>query len=140
MNPNKIIVRTITEQCPLAGGEGVWVARSLRKAFEEVGYDDELACLSIGVQMREQQPRELEFTLAPNPTDNMTTLIWDKKVKEALKIQITDALGKTILIEETAPNTKFHIINTETMPSGLYFVSIYREGKMLGAEKLVVIK
>jgi Secretion system C-terminal sorting domain len=133
-------IRDIANQCPTAGGEGVWIARSLRKAFEEVGYEDEIACLSIGIQMRHGKQEDVVFSLSPNPTTDFTMLSLKASFDEELDLQITDMVGNHLFVDKIPAREKAHIIDTNNFPNGIYLLRVYKGNKLLGAEKLVVIK
>ena len=62
----------IAYQCPLAGGNAVYLARSLRVFYESsTYYDDGQQCAEVGIQYRKKEEKTLNpiFEIYPNPVD-----------------------------------------------------------------------
>ena len=80
------------------------------------------------------------LNIFPNPAHQQLFVEFDTKVLESGKIQLNDALGKNILVQEIAPNTlgkHTYELNISQLASGIYFLD-FTIGNETATYKIVV--
>ncbi|HNQ66897.1 MAG TPA: T9SS type A sorting domain-containing protein [Bacteroidales bacterium] len=96
--------------------------------------------LTINIQNEfSKMPVENEFfTVYPNPaTDEFTILLNDKTGNDKTAIKITDITGKEIISNIKIENDVI-TIQTEKWQSGIYFISITQNNKILKTERIII--
>lgn len=79
------------------------------------------------------------FVLSPNPaTSNVVELI-PQNIKDINFIEIVDALGNTIYLNDKVDNSKKILLNLDNIPTGMYWVRIGSASNFY-LEKLVITK
>lgn len=88
----------------------------------------------------EELKKNLELSMYPNPADQQATLTFNGNEFESgnMTIEVTDMLGKKQSEIQVAAAQKQVQLNTEALKSGIYFVSIRKDGQMIRSSKLVV--
>lgn len=77
--------------------------------------------------------------ISPNPAQDQTIINWDVPDRaKTFDVNITDALGRTVLSIQTARNQAE--INTGDLPKGVYLVYLRQGAQLIGVERLVVAK
>jgi hypothetical protein len=135
------VLQSIADQCPLAGGNAVFAARSMIALYSETDeYDDENRCLSVGMLYRNTQdalPQVEKLTLIPNPADNNLQV----KSKEMFingELSMYDIYGRLIL-QTTLPTDKNELnIDVSNIPVGVYSIRLSNNG-LKETERLVII-
>lgn len=87
-------------------------------------------------------PERLSFVLYPNPTsDGFSTIIENKVPDAATLISVTDVSGRVLLTKnmQLQPGKRLVTMNTQSLPAGVYLVSLDIAGKK-GTQKLVIVK
>jgi len=79
------------------------------------------------------EKNEYNFEIYPNPANDFVNIINNEK--ELLNINITDITGKVIITQEFTGNSK---INVHDLDNGIYFLSIFKDNKIIKIEKLIV--
>jgi hypothetical protein len=80
--------------------------------------------------------KNINFTLYPNPAKNTITI--DNKSKiNITEIKILDLLGKEVK-KISISNNNVHTINISELNTGIYFISLFDNGKKIGDKKLIV--
>lgn len=77
----------------------------------------------------------IDFSIYPNPTNDkifVTSLKWNQKAE----ILIYDGVGKLQLKQAFVPN-QMNEIDTKTLQSGIYFVKLQNENKLLTTKKII---
>ncbi len=87
------------------------------------------------VGIREEITNTLAFSLFPNPSANAVTINMDEPASD-LSYSITSAEGK--FIKGGTIEQKTTVLNTSEIQSGLYFVTILKNGRSLSVKKLIV--
>lgn len=75
------------------------------------------------------------FKIFPNPAKNTTVVISGNNYRPA-EIIITDVCGRTIQKPEVSGRET--VIDLQGIASGVYFISLIRDGKLSGTQKLIV--
>ena len=107
----KYTLENIANQCPLSGGEGVYLARSLVRLYDDsTDYDDKALCFAQGISYRQVNNSTVldkGIKFYPNPTTNMLTIESEKSDNQICKLYLINPLGiKTYVTEITLNNTK----------------------------------
>ncbi|MCB9291198.1 MAG: T9SS type A sorting domain-containing protein [Lewinellaceae bacterium] len=138
---NKLLA--VANQCPLSGGDGVFKARSLYSLVDPlVKYDDEMLC-EPAPEARPQHTLQPElpkgFHLIPNPARD------ELRVKLAVPVEarswffIQDIHGRIYFEKELDAGSARYYINTNQLPSGIYYCTIRSQGSTHKTEKLIII-
>jgi hypothetical protein len=91
------------------------------------------------LRIGENSEAKLPMKVMPNPAKDEVIIEMNLKKQMSLKLQVTDANGKTILSEEFSGNgTINYKVNTSEFTSGIYVVSVYEDKRLLGSEKVVI--
>ena len=80
------------------------------------------------------------FDLFPNPACDHFTLSLTAPLNSGSLIVITDQLGKIIRRVNINTNSTSYEINTADIMQGIYFVSIQNGQRILGTQKIVIIR
>ena len=72
------------------------------------------------------------MAVVPNPTRGRSVLLLDQTLEYALQIEVTDALGRVVLISQSAPGVRQIELDIQSEPSGVYLVKgINNAGQIL---------
>lgn len=123
------VLDNLRQQCPLAGGEAVYKARSLyaRLYPGQWLYDDESICA-----VNDMAWRQAQITVSANPfvktypnpaTDNIT-FEWGNLGGEEANIQVYDAKGALILSHLHTADAQKWQCNIKTWSKGIYACTI----------------
>jgi PKD repeat protein len=136
----------IASQCPLTGGNAVFVARSLLSTVHPTAvYVDYDICLSEGVVWHsEEQEEEMEdktraFFLHPNPADGTLNISWDVSANKVISVSIFDAFGNMFRDLTTSLNPSGIQLDISDLPSGAYLICINTGDHMVFKDKFIVI-
>ena len=78
------------------------------------------------------------ITISPNPSTELTHIVFATKPSQSMAVNITDAMGKTIFTQKyTSISSQKIPINTKNMAKGIYFIHI-NSGTQNATKKLVV--
>jgi hypothetical protein len=77
-----------------------------------------------------KQPVNNAFILSPNPANALLNIYSDKAINGYVKIEIIDALGKSLISEDYKEFSQTSI-NVDHLASGIYFVKLYSGENML---------
>ena len=135
----------IAEQCPQSGGMAVYVARSLVALFNDtVVYEDDNVCLQQGYFRRAHKANKksipYDITIVPNPADESTQIILNKKQEGVCKVNITDAYSKCVYNNEFDCKTQQLTVSTKWLVQGIYFVEIKINGSTVKTAKLIITR
>jgi len=73
--------------------------------------------------------------LYPNPTTGILQVASDKL--QITRIDIFDISGKKVSSHHLIPSSSPHLLNISHLPQGIYTVSIFSEGKVVGSRKVI---
>jgi hypothetical protein len=83
------------------------------------------------------------FQNYPNPFNQMTIIKYQLSIKALVKIRIYDINGReieTLINKKQEPGTYKVRFNAEKLPSGVYFYSLYADGKRIETKKMIYLK
>ena len=140
-------VETIAEiayQCPIIGGNAVFLARGLYEFVnQEAVYDDEGTCAAQGEQWRHGNNKGGEniqdITLYPNPTDGECTITFANSIPHST-IRLVNSLGQVMANFDIPENSTSYHFSVRSLTEGVYFCEIMGKSKVLHRAKLVIIR
>lgn len=77
----------------------------------------------------------------PNPTNSETRISFTLPQASKVQLRICDVLGNTVSIlsdRYCSEGTHTEIVNTEALPSGIYFLNLYAGGEIITKQMLVM--
>ncbi len=84
---------------------------------------------------------KVRIAIAPNPAgDNFKVYYTVPYINEAISIEITDVSGKIIRREELENRNGMHEFIDMQMSGGVYFVNLKTSSRVLGWQRLVIVK
>jgi hypothetical protein len=134
-------MNSIAQQCPAAGGEAVFRARAmLALVNDSIVYNDDMACLTAGIYRETAIEADyFDFELIPNPAGDRVTVKINNVQEGFCKINILNILGNKVLETKVDCQQLEHVINTQSLQPGMYFVDVEFEQKQL-VKKLLIIR
>lgn len=138
-------ILSVAEQCPFAGGKAVYTARSFVSLFNDsVTYDDENNCLQQGYYRLSVTDSSVmqttDVALIPNPADETTQIILNKKYEGVCRVNITDAYSKTVYVNEFDCKQQQLSISTKGFSQGVYHVRISINNNIIKTAKLIIAR
>ncbi len=136
-------LKAIAEQCPLSGGIGVYKARSLYALNARVYYDDEQLC-AVGMQLQQPINQTLPaksdnaFKVYPNPNTGAFTL--EYPVGTTALVMLQDLTGHLIYRQVLAQDDRRKEFSVGQFQPGIYFLKIMTEGRIVHAERIIIIR
>jgi Secretion system C-terminal sorting domain len=143
----------IAHQCPYAGGQAVFEAQGIHALISDEIYDNHSICEAVGIAARganSNTPNTGEFAtkspslgdvggvrLYPNPAYNTVRLFTPSAYQGAV-LQITTTIGQ-VLQNSTIQGT-VSTIDISTLPEGVYFITLYQDGKPICQNKVVKVQ
>ena len=134
----------IANQCPLAGGDAVFKARSLYSLIDPlVKYEDEERCASEPEERPAvaQQPQiAAKFQLIPNPAKDELTVKLAAPVEVRTWFIIQDIRSRTHFEKELDTGRATYNINTSQLPPGIYYCTIKSQGSVHKTKQLIIVR
>ncbi len=129
----------IAEQCPLAGGNAVFKARSILSLInDELVYDDINICLQAGIILR-QIPKKPTAHLYPNPANSSVTLVYELPENTEAEFQLFNSMGQHQLSFELIQGNTTLTFSTGSLKPGIYQYRIASNPENPLNGKLVII-
>ncbi|MCB0510272.1 MAG: T9SS type A sorting domain-containing protein [Bacteroidetes bacterium] len=130
---------SIAEQCPMAGGKGVYAARALINSFNiDTFWLDELRCLYQGYDIKSLKDTALVNTVFPNPTHLSLTIQLKKEVLGKVQVKIYNLEGQ-MLLSDSYPYKKEHKLFLYHFPAGVYLLQVTNEQEeLIHTEKIII--
>lgn len=121
------VLQSIAVQCPLSGGDAVYKARGILRGFGDYGsYDNEQIC-NAALPRESTQKQIVKAVVQPNPSNGEVNIFWSG---ETDNISVINTLGKAISVTKVE-NTTSQKLNLSHLQSGVYYIQIQKEGKVL---------
>lgn len=138
-------ILSIAEQCPFAGGKAVYTARSFVSLFNDsVIYDDDNNCLQQGYYRLAAKDSNLinssDVALIPNPADETTQIILNKKQDGICTVNITDVYSKVVYRNEFDCKQQQLLVSTKELVQGVYHVRVSINGNYIKTAKLIIAR
>ena len=101
-----------------------------------VGIDNFEICSSATVNTKDVDALS-SFKIVPNPNQGTFTVVLSEPASLGMKLRILDPTGKYVQDFTTQINNDEQTIQANHLPSGLYFLQVISDGKIIGVEKFV---
>ncbi len=144
----KLTLSDIANQCPLSGGDAVFLARAL--LADTITYDDGASCLTAqsnsaenGEDANIQLDAEQLLKLYPNPAKNELILEWvdvNQKRDQEGELVMLNTNGQSVLNRSVDLSNFQARVNVSNLPAGIYFIHITLDGEKVLLEKVTLIK
>lgn len=142
-----LILEDIAQQCPLAGGNAVWRARSIYSLIDDQAtYDDALACLNSGILLRKKHtdPNSLRplrsSSIFPNPASDEATLTYSLPTDSKANLLISDEFGRDILHYTLDSKEAQFMFSTKLLNEGMYYYKIMVGDQIIEAGKISILR
>ena len=113
----------IAQQCPLAGTPSVFRARTLYKMIDpNMHYNDDVACLQSGRQLRLASKKQFPVSVFPNPASTEVTITYSINSEQML--QMVDGLGRISMQFLLNPKENRTTRNISSLSNGIYTLRI----------------
>lgn len=133
-------IAPIAFQCPLTGGTGVYIARTLYERNIPHLFDD--ATLCQGIEERgalASAPLATGLQIVPNPVQGQAEMVVPGSQEGSLALlQLTDLSGRTVLGQTLRLSQNRTVFDVSSLPSGLYFCTVRANGTLYAPVKLAV--
>jgi hypothetical protein len=132
----------IADQCPMIGGNAVFMARSLYwwKVDDAQGFDDPLLCLPHGIIVRSVVERAPNAVIVvPNPASEEATLVLDQEQEEPMTFMLFNTVGKEVKRITVPAHTLRFPFSTAPLAPALYHFQVRGPSGLLGSGKLTII-
>lgn len=82
------------------------------------------------------------FSVYPNPVRDHVNVQFEGKAGEPVLFRIYDQSGRTLITRESkaVPGRMTESLTTASLPSGVYYLAVYINGKLSGTQKIIRIK
>lgn len=130
----------IANQCPLAGGEAVLIARAMLDAVVKtpVLYNDALLCEQPELEERSRLPKiSTTCSVVPNPAYTQVTL--RTNTPDATRFVLRNAMGQSVLSLSLPSGKNTHQIQVSDVPQGAYTWEVWSAEKRSDSGKVVII-
>lgn len=133
---------TIANQCPMLGGNAVYTARALYQLVDpEQEFDDALLCLPHGILVKSmRQGQTIGMSLHPNPAREEVMLMLEQSLDHPGQFIVYNALGAVAMHAPLEAEAVQHILDTRTLPPGLYQYQVRGPTGLVGTGKLAIIR
>ncbi len=75
--------------------------------------------------------------LLPNPNTGIFNAVLPEAASPGMLFRITDPAGRLLLTQGMEPGSQQQALRVAALPSGLYFLQVVRDGKVLAVERIV---
>jgi len=138
------IILSIANQCPLSGGDAVFMARFLYEYIQpNINYNDDFICNAVSNERRENKSKQVskeqfmnKTTLLPNPSNGQINIF--NSSAEIGQIKITEISGKVVLLKDFNQGQHFVSLDCSILTKGIYFVEITSQQTRTETIKLVL--
>lgn len=137
----------IASQCPFAGGEAVYQARTMiGLSGDQLMYDDQNNC-ALGFYKTDEEEKlpsanPLEglqlLNIYPNPATDKVRIEYLLSQDGILTIELHDMLGRIISSQTANSRSNEAIVEVGHIANGLYHLLFTIDGKKVGSEKITV--
>lgn len=137
----------IADQCPLAGGNGVYSARSLLNIEIDTFWIDYDRCLEVGYDTRKTDgedindntviPLQKGISIFPNPTNEILYIKFDQDY-DKIEVEINGILGNSVYKKEINVENKMITLHLKNLSLGSYILNLSYKNKSIHNEKIII--
>ena len=135
-------LESVAYQCPIAGGDAVFLAREMLAAIDTAVrfYDDGSLCQSAQKLSSNQQiaPVIGWFKMSPNPASDLLYLQYELGASGGYQFHLTNLLGQNCLTTALKSGRQQESLPISPLPEGVYFWQILKESHVIQQGKLVI--
>jgi hypothetical protein len=135
----------IASQCPWAGGNAVYEARSLYSLINDtIEFDDIALCLQQGIYRQQAQANDIKnskpnSSIVPNPATDRITVITDSLADSDLcNLIISEVTGKQVLVHILNCKSHQSEISIADLSEGIYFYKIIKNSTLHSTGKFII--
>jgi len=138
------LLESIASQCPLSGGNAVFMARGLLKRVQNVNFNDKELCQETG-ERRSSYSSEIKvsdshaITIFPNPSTGKLNLELSKAYDDDLNLTIYSLTGKKLRDLILPSGRKSYNFDLSSLQSGIYLYETIVNGEKMSG-KIILIK
>jgi hypothetical protein len=142
------VLNYLAYQCPLAGGEAVYRARSLLSLVASNFYNDKEICLAAGIAYKKgkeeeakklaDQSEQLLFSTFPNPANNYLILQSNLASDELFAAKVYDNLGRIVAEQTFSLGNKRYRMSTDHLSQGIYYIRLYKNADFIHSDKFTI--
>lgn len=138
----------VADQCPFAGGEPVYKARTMIGVTgDQVIYDDQNNC-ALGFYKTSPEEENLPsannpislqiLNVYPNPANDIVRVEYYMPEQKTVSIELTDMLGRKVSTQPVSYTANDAIVPVGDIATGMYQLVIKVEGVKVACEKITV--
>ncbi|MBV6443747.1 MAG: hypothetical protein EPGJADBJ_05533 [Saprospiraceae bacterium] len=133
-------ISDIANQCPLEGGNGVFLARALYQYNDRKHFDDLTLCGTEERSALVSNYSSSGLVLIPNPTSGVVDIRLDsKKAGQEVVIQFYNITGQQVLARSVAAGADGVVrLDVSALPDGLYFCGVTMPGNIRQSARLLI--
>ncbi len=144
LSTQEALLASIAYQCPLAGGDGVHIARALfMKLYPEAFFNDEAICNADAGRRQTQQDlilagnnfNQTNTLVYPNPSNGIINIATGRKIISF--ISINDLAGRSVLSPKLLSN---QTIDCTSLEKGIYLLEISYQNSKSETFKINIVK
>jgi hypothetical protein len=113
------------------------IVSSVNEYYEETEYKIVDGCVAYNVGIEEIGNGGISLELFPNPMDETSTLKVNNKYNTKINIALVDPTGR-VVIDYGQLTTESLTITKNELSSGIYFIQITNDSRVLNRERLIV--
>ncbi|MBL7939571.1 MAG: hypothetical protein JNL43_09445 [Flavobacteriales bacterium] len=141
-NAEATALLAIANQCPMAGGNAVYRARSLYALIDDdVEYNDASLCLQHGIIYKSLEPAATaQVSIQPNPACDAATLLYTMAADTYGTLIIYDALGKVAQRHSLSADRERYQFSVAALHQGAYHYVVSSGAEQIGTGRLVIVR
>ncbi len=142
-SPAQVVqLQSIADQCPVSGGNAVYMARAMLDIKYPQSYDDHTICTNIrertgGNGLDDETVDQL--LVYPNPAGREINLSF-APVKSQATLILSDVFGRQIIDVKLVEGISNFNLQTTDLSSGLYFIKLYYDNDKVLSRTVVISK
>lgn len=139
------IILSIANQCPLSGGDAVFMARFIYEYIQpNINFNDDYICNAVSNERRENKNKQVskeqfmnKTTLLPNPSNGQINIF--NSIAGIGQIKIMEISGKVVISKDFSDGGQnFVSLDCSNLTKGIYFVEITSQKAKTETIKLVL--
>jgi hypothetical protein len=134
---------SIAIQCPMQGGNAVFLARSLYALVDgNKQYDDFKICNLVGIELRKpgKEKDGIIATIYPNPANESATLAYSVPIESKIQFIIRTTTNQQILNKPLQGGNLKYSFTTADLKPAVYFYELRSNGALIANGKLIIIR